>query len=100
MREYTYIRDEIQKLGAFLIEEQLHPKVFGSAYCVFKTNNRNLFRLVWDGKEEYAFLELAKSQENWEVISPNVNAVSNPKNPKLLALLSTAKVLIHGTFTA
>lgn len=99
MREYSIIRDAIQNLGAAVIEEHLHPEVFGSAYCIFAGHNGTQFRLVWDGKEGYGFLQSAKSPDLWEDIGPYVAGVSNPKAPKFVELLSIAKVLAHGKVT-
>lgn len=96
MREYTVIKDAIKNLGATIIEEHLHPEVFGSAYCIFAGNNGTQFRLVWDGKEGYGLLQSAKTSDTWTDVGPHVSGVSNPNAPKFVEFLSVAKVLIHG----
>lgn len=95
MREYSAIRDAIQKLGASVTEEHLHPEVFGSAYCIFEGENHSHFRLVWDGKEGYGFLQSKKPAGLWEDIGPHVSGTSGD-NSKFVELLSIAKVLVHG----
>lgn len=77
-------------------EEHLHTEAFGSAYCVFKSKNGSLFRLVWDGKKGYGFLQTAKSPALWEDIGPYVSGVSNPSSSKFAKLLSIAQGLVHG----
>lgn len=100
MHEYSTIRDAIKSLGATVAEEHLQPEFFGSAYCVFNANQNSQFRLVWDGKEGYGFLQSATSPEHWQDISPHVSGVSNPQAPKFVELLSIAKALINGKTTA
>lgn len=100
MREYAVVRDAIQKLGAVVTEEHLQPEVFGSAYCVFKGENHSYFRWVWDGKEGYGFLQTTKLPENWQDVGPRIHGISNLKSPKLLELLTIAKVLLNGENTA
>lgn len=95
MREYAVIRDAIKELGAPVTEEHLHPEAFGSAYCVFEGENHSHFRLVWDGKDGYGFLQSAKSAGLWEDIGPYVSGTSS-QNSKLAELLSIAKGLLHG----
>jgi hypothetical protein len=96
MREYSVIRNAIQNLGASVIEEHLHPEVFGSAYCIFAGHDDTQFRLVWDGKEGYGLLQSLKSPGTWEDVGPHVSGVSNPNAPKFIELLSVAKALVHG----
>jgi hypothetical protein len=95
MREYAVIRDAIKELGAPVTEEHLHPEVFGSAYCVFEGKNHSHFRLVWDGKEGYGFLQSAKSVGLWQEVGPHVSGTSG-NNSKLTELLSIAKGLLRG----
>jgi len=95
MLEYSAIRDAIQKLGASVTEEHLHPEVFGSAYCIFEGENHSHIRLVWDGKEGYGFLQSEKSPGLWESIGPHVSDTSS-HNSKLVELLAIAKGLLHG----
>lgn len=95
MREYSAIRDAIQELGASVIEERLHPEAFSSAYCIFEGENRSHFRLVWDGKEGYGFLQSAKSAGLWQDVGPHVSGTSS-SNSKFSELLSIAKGLLHG----
>ncbi|TXI47536.1 hypothetical protein [Methylophilus sp.] len=100
MREYSTIRDAIKSLGATVAEEHLQPEFFGgSAYCVFNANQGSQFRLVWDGKEGYGFLQSATSPEQWQDIGPHLSGVANPQAPKFVELLSIAKALINGTTT-
>jgi hypothetical protein len=91
MREYTVIRDEVSKLGATLVEEHLHPQSFGSAYCVFAGRTGKQFRFVWDGKEEYGFLEFPSGDGSWSHTKPFVNDVSNPKFGRFAELLAIAQ---------
>jgi hypothetical protein len=95
MREYSVIRDAIKELGASVIEERLHPEVFGSAYCVFEGENRSRFRLVWEGKEGYGFLQSPQSAGLWHDVGPQVSGTSS-SNSKLSELLSIVKGLLHG----
>ncbi|WP_024930068.1 hypothetical protein [Methylophilus sp. OH31] len=94
MSEYTVIRDAIQELGASVTEEQMQPEIFGSAYCVFEGTNHTSFRLVWDGKEGYGFLQSAKSAGLWQDVGPHVSGTSR-SNSKFSELLSIAKGLLH-----
>lgn len=96
MPEYAVIRDAIKELGALVTEENLHPEAFGSAYCIFEGANHSHFRLVWDGKEDYGFLQLAKSAGLWEDIGPYVSGTSG-QNSKFAELLSIAKGLLHAS---
>lgn len=97
MREYSVIRDAIQKLGASVIDEHLHPENFGSAYCIFGGGNPSHFRLVWDGKEGYGFLQSEKSAGLWKDIGPYISDTSS-QSSKFAELLSIAKGLLHDNF--
>ena len=99
MHEYSVIRDAIQNLGASVTDEYLHPEHFGSAYCVFGGGNQSHFRLVWDGKEGYGFLQSEKSTGLWKDIGPHVSGTSS-QNSKFAELLSIARGLIHGDVPA
>lgn len=68
-------------------------------YCIFAGHNGTQFRLVWDGKEGYGFLQSSKALNLWEDIGTYVSGVSNPKAPKFVELLSIAKGLTHGNVT-
>lgn len=94
MPEYAVIRDAIKELGASVTEEHLHPEAFVSTYCIFEGANHSHFRLVWDGKEGYGFLQSAKSADFWEDIGPYVSGTSS-QNSKFAELLSIAKGLLH-----
>jgi hypothetical protein len=54
---YTSLRELLRGVGATLVEDQLNPEVFGSAYAVFVGRSGARFRLVWDGKESCGFLQ-------------------------------------------
>jgi hypothetical protein len=97
MKEYSVIRDAIKNLGAVLVEEHLQPEIFGSAYCIFEGLNGARFRLVWDGKEGYGFLQSAKSTNQWEDVGPYVFDASNVQSSKLVALLSVAQSFVYGS---
>jgi hypothetical protein len=96
MTEYEYLRNAIQNFGALISEEKLQPEIFGSAYCAFVALNGTKFRLVWDGKEEYAFLQFINVNNSWEDFDPRVNSVSNLQSPKLIKFLNIAKSLAQG----
>ena len=93
MREYAIIRDEIKRAGATLLAEHLSPEHFGSAYCTFEGRTGMRFRLVWDGKEGYGFLETPAKGGSWSYTQPFVSDVSNPKVGKFAELLSLAQSL-------
>lgn len=96
MYEYTVLRSAVENLGAICVEEHLHPESFGSAYCRFKHGD-NEFRLVWDGKEGYGFLQVPNGSGDWSDIGPYVSGVSNPQAPKFASFVQTAKALVHGS---
>lgn len=96
MTEYKFLRNAIQNFGAMISEEKLQPDVFGSAYCILVALDATKFRLVWDGKEEYVFLQFSNLNSLWEDLDPRVNSVSNLKSPKLIKFLSIAKSLAQG----
>lgn len=93
MSAYTSIRDAIQELGAEVVEEHFHPEAFGSAYCIFERTSPVSFRLVWDGKEGYGFLQVEKSNGAWEEIGPHVSTGSST-NPKFIELIAIVKRLL------
>jgi hypothetical protein len=96
MHEYIVIRDAIKTLGASVVEEHLHPESFGSAYCIFEGSDGLRFRLVWDGKEGYGFLQSLKQNNTWQDAGPFVSGVSNPLSPKFVALLAVAETFVRG----
>lgn len=70
MHEYSTLRELVKGTGAILIEEQLSPDVFGSAYAVFSCGNDGRFRLVWDGKDGCGFLQGSAAGSQWEAVGP------------------------------
>lgn len=97
MHEYTVLRSAVENLGAVCVEEHLHPEAFGSAHCLFKCGDGE-FRLVWDGKEGYGFLQIPSDRPGgWSDVGPYVSGVSNPKATKFALFLQTAKALVHGS---
>ncbi|MFM2112925.1 MAG: hypothetical protein RLZZ271_1585 [Pseudomonadota bacterium] len=97
MRPYAVLRSEVEKLGAVCLKEQIYPEFFGgSAHCLFEANDCE-FRLVWDGKEEYGFLEVPDASGGWVVAGPFVNDVSSPKGTKFVEFIETAKRLVSGS---
>ena len=83
MTEYEFLRNTIQNFGTMIFEEKLEPEIFGSAYCVFVALDGTKFRLVWDGKEEYAFLQFRNVNNLGEDFDLRVNSVSNLQSPQI-----------------
>jgi len=97
MRDYIVLREEIMRLGASLIEEHLHPESFGSAYAVLQGIGGQRFRLIWDGKEGYGFLESSGPGDTWHDLPQRVYGTSSIQSRQVAELLSAAKVLINGS---
>jgi hypothetical protein len=63
------------KLGSTykIIDEQYHPEAFGSRYVIW-SNEQNAIRFIWDGKDEWFFLEKAHTppfdwKSDWKEIT-------------------------------
>ena len=72
MRAYRSLRELVCRAGATLLEEQEQADGFGSAYAVFLGSTGTSFRLIWDGKESYGFLQRQISSEEWKDAGPFV----------------------------
>jgi hypothetical protein len=51
------INNELSQREYIIIEEKYHPEAFGSRYTTW-SGKINAFRLVWDGKDDYFYLEV------------------------------------------
>lgn len=70
MHEYfrlkTVLLPVLERVGFRESNELLQPDVFGSAWSEFALGTR-LFRLVWDGKDGFGFLQIRKG-DVWDDI--------------------------------
>ena len=96
MRDYATLRDAIQHLGATLIEEHLAPESFGSACAVFKGVSGHTFRFVWDGKEEYGFLQIGSGADSWSDLSPRVFSANMQSRNVAVFLRLAQSVIANG----
>jgi hypothetical protein len=94
MRAYTSLREIVRGVGGTLVEEHLNPEAFGSAYAVFAGRSGDQFRLVWDGKESYGFLQAQASPEEWKDQGPIVRERFGGKFSNLPEFLATAEELV------
>ena len=69
---YNFIKSITEKIllpkGYVVDFEQLNPDVFGSAFCIFKKENEKSFRLVWDGKDGWGFIQVPEKR-GWKDLS-------------------------------
>lgn len=94
MRAYTALREIVLGVGGTLVDEHLSPEVFGSAYAVFAGRSGKQFRLVWDGKESYGFLQAQASPEEWKDQGPIVRERLGGKFSNFPEFLATAEGLV------
>ena len=99
MHEFFILKEAVQGLGIEATTEELHPDVFGSAYCVFDSGTDPTFRLVWDGKDGIGSLQVQDSAGSWTDTGPYVPEGAGPGSPQFSALLAVAKSMIvpHGS---
>ena len=59
---YYFIKSIVENIlipkGYIVDDEELNPDVFGSAYCIFKQKNGKSFRLIWDGKDGWGYIQV------------------------------------------
>jgi len=98
MHEFFILKEAVQGLGIEATAEELHPDVFGSAYCVFGAGTNPSFRLVWDGKDGFGILQIQDSVGTWIDIGPFVPEGAGPHSPQFSELLFVAKSMVvpHG----
>jgi hypothetical protein len=94
MHAYTTLRELVKGVGATLVEEQLNPEVFGSAYGVFVGRSGASFRLVWDGKDSCGFLQSLTAGGEWEDKGPLVRERTRSDFTNLREFLATAEALV------
>ena len=68
MHEYFQLRNSIEPIferhGFGMEAEELHPNVFGSAFCVFSRGKRK-FRVIWDGKDGCGVVQVLSAPNSW-----------------------------------
>ncbi len=94
MHEFFILKEAVQGLGIEATEEELHPDVFGSAYCVFDSGCHPVFRLVWDGKDGIGFLQIRNSVGTWADTGPEVPEGAGPSSPQFSELIAVAKSMV------
>ncbi len=55
-RARSALISKLNKQGYHIIDEKYSPEVFGSRYAIW-SNNRDALRLLWDGKDEWFYLQ-------------------------------------------
>lgn len=64
MHPYTMLKEILRDLGTELTSEDLHPDVFGS-YTATYSNGGHPFRLIWDGKDGWGFVQQHHADGGW-----------------------------------